>query len=127
MIIVDTSIWVEFLKQNPDYINEMESLLENKQVITIEPIFSELLYGTRNLKERNTVLSYWNVIPRIRFVEGSLIESADFANKNNYQNIGIGLIDAILAKATIENNYLIWTLDKKLLNNLEKQFLYKSY
>jgi predicted nucleic acid-binding protein len=127
MIIVDTSIWVEFLKQNPDYINEMESLLENKQVITIEPIFSELLYGTRNLKERNTVLSYWNVIPRIRFVEGSLIESADFANKNNYQNIGFGLIDAILAKATIENNYLIWTLDKKLLNNLEKQFLYKSY
>jgi predicted nucleic acid-binding protein len=126
MIIVDTSIWVEFLKQNPDFINEMESLLENKQVITIEPIFSELLYGTRNLKERSTVLSYWNVIPRIRFIEGSLIESADFANKNNYQNIGIGLIDAILAKATIENNFLIWTLDKKLLNNLEKQFLYKS-
>jgi len=127
MIIVDTSIWVEFLKQNPDFINEMESLLESKQVITIEPIFSELLYGTRNLKERSTVLSYWNVIPRIRFIEGTLIESAEFANKNNYHNIGIGLIDAILAKATIENNFLIWTLDKKLLNNLEKQFLYKSY
>ena len=126
MIIVDTSIWVEFLKQNPDFTNEMESLLENKKVITIEPIFSELIYGSRSDKERNIILSYWKVLPRIRFIEGSFIESAHFANKNNYHNIGIGLMYAILAKATIENKYLIWTLDKKILNNLNRQFLYKS-
>jgi predicted nucleic acid-binding protein len=126
MIIVDTSIWVEFLKQNSDFISEMESLLENKKVIAIEPVFSELLYGSRNDKERNTILAYWKALPRIRFIEGSFIESADFANKNNYHNIGIGLMDAILTKATIENRYQIWTLDKKILNCLHKQFIYKS-
>jgi predicted nucleic acid-binding protein len=124
MIIVDTSIWVEFLKQNPVFINDMELLLEGKQVITIEPIFSELLYGSRNDKEKSKILSYWKVLPRIKFKEGSFIEAADFANKNNYHNIGIGLMDAILTKATIDGKYLIWTLDKKILNNLDKQFIY---
>ena len=126
MIIVDTSIWVGFLKQNPDFVNEMESLLEKKEVITIEPIFSELIFGVRSDKEKKVILSYWKVIPRIRFIEGSFIESADFANKNNYHNIGVGLIDAILIKATIENKHLVWTLDKKILNNLNRLFLYKS-
>lgn len=126
MIIVDTSIWIEFLKQNPAFVKDMVVLLENKEVITIEPIFAELLYGARNVKEKNAILSYWKVLPRIRFIEGSFIETADFANRNNYLNLGIGIMDAILTKATIENKCLIWTLDKKISNNLNRQFLYKS-
>jgi predicted nucleic acid-binding protein len=126
MILVDTSIWIEFLKQNQAYVHEMESLLESKQVITIEPIFSELIFGSRNNKEKIKIVSYWKVLPRIKFNEGSFIEAANFANSHNYQNIGIGLIDAILTRSTIENKHLIWTLDKKILANLDEQFLYKS-
>jgi len=125
MILADTTIWIEFFKSNPVFFNGMESLLESKEVITIEPIFAELLYGSRSHKERSIILSYWKVLPHIKFIEGTLIESADFGNKGNYINVGIGLIDTILVKATIENKYLIWTLDKKILTNLDKQFLYK--
>ena len=53
MILVDTTIWIEFFKSNPVFVNDMESLLENKNVITIEPIFAELLYGSRSDIERN--------------------------------------------------------------------------
>lgn len=127
MILVDTTIWIEFFKSNPVFVNEMESLLENKNVITIEPIFAELLYGSRNDNERNMILSYWKVLPKIKFMEGSFIESADFANKKNYHNVGIGLIDSILSKAVTENKYLIWTLDKKILTVLDDKFLYKSH
>src|SRR5512145_2598937 len=103
MVLVDTSIWIEFLKANPDYVNDVELLLESKQVITIEPVFAELLYGARNNKERDIILSYWKVLQRIKFIEGSFIESAGFANKQNYHNVGIGLLDSILSKATIDN------------------------
>jgi predicted nucleic acid-binding protein len=125
MILADTTVWIEFFKSNPDFVNEMESLLENKNVITIEPIFAELLYGSRNDNEKNMILSYWKVLPKIKFIEGSLIESAIFADERNYHNVGIGLIDSILTKAIIDNKYLIWTLDKKILQNLDNQFLYK--
>jgi predicted nucleic acid-binding protein len=126
MILVDTTIWIEFFKSNPDFIGEMESLLESKKVITIEPIFAELLYGSRSDKEKNVIISYWKVLPRIKFIEGSFIEAANFANKSNYHNLGIGLIDTILSKSVIDNKYLIWTLDKKILNNLDKKFIFKS-
>ena len=124
MILADTTVWMEFFKSNPAFFNEMESLLESKEVITIEPIFAELLYGARSDKERSIILSYWKVLPQIRFTEGTLIESADFGNNRDYLNLGIGLIESILVRATIENKYLIWTLDKKIFNSLDKQFLY---
>jgi predicted nucleic acid-binding protein len=126
MILVDTSIWIEFLKQNTAFVNEMETLLESKQVITIEPVFSELIYGSRSEKEKNKIMSYWKALPHVKFSEGSFLEAASFANKNNYYTIGIGLIDAILTKAATENKLLIWTLDRKILASLDKQFLYQS-
>ena len=124
MVLVDSTIWIEFFKSNPTFLSKMESLLESKEVITIEPVFAELLYGSRSAKERNTIISYWKVLPKISFSEGSIIESAEFANKSNFHNSGIGLIDSILINITIKNKYLLWTLDKKILNNLDKQFLY---
>ncbi len=127
MILADTSVWIEFFKSNPGFVNDMESFLENKNVITIEPVFAELLYGSRSRNERNMILSYWKILPKIKFAEGSLIESADFANKKNYHNSGIGIIDSILVKAVTENKCLIWTLDKKILNILDDNYLYKSH
>jgi predicted nucleic acid-binding protein len=125
MIIVDTSIWIEFFKQNPDYVGEMESLLESRKVIALEPIFAELLYGSRSERERNRIIAYWKVVPRIKFSEGSFIDSADFANKNNFHNKGVGLIDSSILKASIENGFKVWTLDKKIKSNLQKQLQYK--
>lgn len=124
MILVDSTIWIEFFKANQAFVGEMEPLLENKQVLAIEPVFAELLYGSRNDKERTKIISYWKLLPRINFKEGFIIESANFANKNNYYNLGIGLIDSVLCNATIENNCLIWTSDKKILNNLDKLYIY---
>src|SRR6266542_1082553 len=97
MILVDASIWIEFFRQNPDYTNEVTLLLESKMIVTIEPVFSELIYGAKGEKEKNTLVAYWNVLPKVRFTEGSFIKSAEFANSNNYQSSGIGLIDATLA------------------------------
>ena len=125
MVLADTTVWIEFFRATPLFFNDMESLLESRRVITIEPVFAELLYGSRSQKERKTILAYWKILPRIKFTEGSFIDAADFADRSNYRNLGIGLIDTILIKATIENNHTIWTLDKKILNNLDKQFLFR--
>jgi predicted nucleic acid-binding protein len=125
MIIIDTSVWIEFFKQHSDYVNEIALLLESKMVVTVEPIFSELLYGAKGNKEKGKILAYWKVLPKIKFTEGSFIECAEFANTNNYQSIGIGLMDAIICRAAIQNQYKLWTLDKKIIKSLDKKALYK--
>jgi predicted nucleic acid-binding protein len=125
MILIDTSVWIEFFKQNPVYATELEALLKNRMVVTIEPIFSELIYGARNDKEKKRILSYWNILPKIAFTAGSLLSCADYANLHNYHNSGIGLIDAVIIKAAVENSCRIWTLDSRIGKGIGGEYLYK--
>jgi predicted nucleic acid-binding protein len=125
MILIDTSVWIEFFKQNPVYATELEALLKKRMVVTIEPIFSELLFGARNDKEMKRILSYWNLLPRIAFTGDTLLSSADFANQHNYHNLGIGLIDAVIIKAAEENSCRIWTLDGRIGKEVGGEYLYK--
>jgi predicted nucleic acid-binding protein len=124
MIIVDTSIWIEFFRLNPDYVLKLTPLLENRQVATLEPVFAELVYGSKSIKEKNVLMAYWNVLPKIRLPDGYLLDAAEFANSHNHQNLGIGLIDTILIKVTVENEAKLWTLDKKLIKWLNERFLF---
>jgi predicted nucleic acid-binding protein len=124
MIIVDTSIWIEFFRLNPDYVLKLTPLLENRQVATLEPVFAELVYGSKSIKEKNVLMAYWNVLPKIWLPEGYLLDAAEFANSHNHQNPGIGLIDTILIKVTVENEAKLWTLDKKLIKWLNERFMF---
>ena len=33
MIVIDTSVWIEFLKQNPLYASKVNEMLENREVL----------------------------------------------------------------------------------------------
>ena len=124
MILIDTSIWIEYFKQNSEYVADIQPLLEGQTDITIEPVFSELLYGVRNRKEKELIESYWKILPRIDFGSNSMLEAAEFANKNDYYKLGIGIMDAIIIKSTMEGNHLLWTLDGKIQKAVKSQMLY---
>ena len=125
MMLIDTNIWIEFFRQNPEYTDDIISLLHDRQVITIEPIFSELLYGVKSKKDKEKVQDYWKILPKVDFANQTLIKAAIYANENKYYNRGIGLIDAVIIKAVIDNDLILWTLDKKITNMLEVKYLYK--
>jgi predicted nucleic acid-binding protein len=125
MILIDTSVWVEFFKQNPRYVREVQSLLKARLVLTIEPIFSELVYGVRREKDRKVIRAYWNILPKIEFGPNSMIEAAEFANQNKYYQLGIGLVDAIIIKSVVEGKYSVWTLDRKISSNIDPVYVYQ--
>lgn len=124
MILVDTSVWIEFFKQRNRYVQEMEPLLSAKLVITIEPIFSELLYGIRQKEDKEMIMSFWNILPRIDFGANSMLEASRFASENHFYRLGIGLMDAIIIKSAIDGKHAIWTLDRRINNNIEKNYMY---
>lgn len=125
MILIDTSVWIEFFRQNPLYVKDVQQLLEVQKVITIEPVFSELLYGVRNKKEKEIIQSYWQVLPRIKFGSGIMIEAAEYAYSNKYHQGGIGLMDAIIIKSAVDGDHLLWTLDKKINNTIGQKLGYQ--
>ena len=51
-------------------------------------------------------------------------KAGEYSFQNKLISKGIGLIDACLIYATIETNSLLWTLDKKIINFLDKKYLY---
>ena len=124
MILIDTSVWIEFFKQRDPVVNGIRPLLSEQKVLTLEPVFSELLYGVRNKKEREIIQSYWQVLPRIEFGRNSMLEAATFANKNDYQRKGIGLMDAIIIKFALDGKHLIWTLDSRINAHVDARLLF---
>jgi hypothetical protein len=122
-IIVDTSIWIEFFKGNSVYFTHLQELLENQNVLTIDCIFAELLQGAKDKRERDIILAYWNNLPKVE-INDLYIRAALFSSEHKLVSKGIGLIDCVIIISCHLNEAKLWTLDKKLLNVLQKDEIY---
>ena len=113
MIIVDTSVWIEYLKGNEHYRNVLPKYLKEKHVVAISAVFGELLQGVKNKREYEIIIGFWESLPKINESE-LFIEAGKLSDEYKLYNAGVGLIDTFLIAAALTNDYALWTLDKKL-------------
>ncbi|WP_296619939.1 PIN domain-containing protein [Marivirga sp.] len=113
MIIVDTSIWIEYLKGNEHYRNVLPQYLREKHVVAISAIFGELLQGVKNKREYEIITGFWKSLPKVN-EEELFIEAGKLSNEFKLYNAGVGLIDTYILAAALTNDYALWSLDKKL-------------
>lgn len=123
MIILDTSIWIEFLKGNPLYYSHAKELLENQNVLIIDCIFAELLQGAKDKRERDIILLYWNNLPKVD-VYDLYIKAGVYSSEHKLISKGIGLIDSVIVVSCQHYKAKIWTLDKKLQSIFKREELY---
>ena len=111
MIIVDTSVWIDHLRNtNPELIQ----LLNKALVLTHPFIIGELACG--NLHKRAQFLILMKNLPIAK--EATNQEVLYFIEHNQLMGRGIGYIDShLLASTALTAETKIWTLDKRL-NNL---------
>ena len=114
MIIIDTSVWIEFFKRQPSVFSTVTSLVESQSIIAAECVFGELLQGVKDSRERAVVLGYWDNLPK-RDEAGIWIEAGLMSAENKWIYKGVGLIDAVLLCLAKKYHVKVWTLDKKLL------------
>lgn len=112
-VVLDTSVWIEYLRGNPDFFETCQELLENGRVYGLELFFAELLQGARGEREIETILAFSSLVPSLDepFL---VIDSGLIAQRENYVNQGVGLIDAVIVNAVRKNGLLLWTLDTKI-------------
>ena len=125
MVIVDTSVWIEFFKGNNPYYSKVLDLIENRAVRTIEPIFAELLQGALTHKEKDFILKFWEYVEKVED-KNLILNAGIFSFENKLVSKGIKLIDACIIYSSIENNCKIWTLDKKMLRFLDEGIIYNQ-
>jgi len=123
MILVDTSVWIEFFRGNEPYKTELQKLIEQNNVITSEVIFGELLQGAKNKREREVLEAYWNNLKSIS-LDGLWVKAGKRSSEKKLTSKGIGLIDCVLIESAEKSMSKIWTLDKKLRNSITKTLNY---
>ncbi|MDR1975853.1 MAG: PIN domain-containing protein [Campylobacteraceae bacterium] len=114
MIILDTTIWIEFLKNKPEYYSVISKLLERKEVFAVECVFGELLQGVKTGYEKEIITEYWKYLPKLNYQE-IIIEAGNYSCEHKLLDKGVGLIDAVILAHGIKSNSRIWTTDTKFL------------
>ncbi len=110
MILVDTSIWIDHLRQSCE---KLAQLLGAGQVFVHPYIIGELALGS--LQNRHAVLGALQNIPHAPVATDN--EVLHLIETNALYGIGIGYIDAhLLAAARLSPGTLLWTRDKRLLD-----------
>ncbi|MCL2138548.1 MAG: PIN domain-containing protein [Treponema sp.] len=123
MIILDTSIWIEHLKNNQLYFPRISKLLENREILAVECIFGELLQGVKSKFEKEIIINFWKHLPKENYKEIIILAGA-YSSQHKLLDYGVGLIDVIILMHGIKSNAKIWTLDKKFLRIIPKELMY---
>ncbi len=108
MILADTSVWIDHLRQGSD---ELAALLEANEILGHPHVTGELAMG--NLRQRDLVLGSLEALPRCEVAtDGEVLKLID---ARMLHGKGIGYVDAhLLAGALLTPSARLWTLDKRL-------------
>ena len=107
MILVDTSVWVEYFSSGT---SELQALLNDGHVMCHQFIIGELACG--NLKNRSNILSLLQDLPLAARAEDD--EVMQFIEKHELMGKGLGYIDIHLLMSALLTRVPLWTLDKRL-------------
>ncbi len=107
MVLVDTSIWINHLR---DGNKNLEDLLSKGKVMCHAHIIGELACG--NIKNRKQILSLLRALPLSPLVEFD--EYLYFIDEHKLHGVKIGFVDIHLLASAQLAQVKLWTDDKRL-------------
>ena len=107
MILVDTSVWIDFLRLGNE---KLKNLLLDGEVATHPLVLGELHIG--NIANRKHFLTLLGDLPCIG--ELSHDEVLFFIEERKLYGKGIGFTDAHILCSSLVHGATLWTLDKRL-------------
>jgi predicted nucleic acid-binding protein len=114
MILVDTSIWVDFLDRG---VPLLHALLQRGEVLAHPFVIGEFAMGSPG--NRKNILADLADLPQAVVAQHD--EVIQFIETSRLFGLGIGFIDAhLLASVRITPNALLWTRDRRLHEAAEK-------
>jgi predicted nucleic acid-binding protein len=107
MILVDTSTWIDHLRNGNDQLKE---LLNENQVLIHRFIVGELALGS--MKNQKEIMILLSELPEA--VDAEHNEVLQLIVDNNLQGTGIGWVDAHLIASALISEAKLLTMDKPL-------------
>lgn len=111
MILVDTSVWIDFFRTQQEAAS-LEGLLETNEVILHPWVLGELALG--NLGSRRAqIQSDLRLLPTLEI--SAFEELVHFIERERLHGSGLGWVDVELLYAALTHEKRLWTGDRALL------------
>ncbi len=119
MIVVDTSIWIEYLRGNKFISKVFNELLYNRKVVAVSAVFGELLQGVKDSREDSIINGFWKNLPS-ESEDELFIEAGILSNEYKLISEGVGIVDCYILAFALKYDFAIWTLDKKMQKAMDR-------
>lgn len=117
MILVDTSVWIDFFYNKAPVAAEMDRLLLTEQVVSHDLIYGELIIGETG-GGRSRFLTFIESLPKAASLPHD--EVVKFVRHHSLQGQGAGWIDIHLLASAVSSRLPFWTVDPRLRVLAEK-------
>jgi len=126
MVLVDTSIWIEFFRAKPTvFLPSLDLLILEREIATCLVIYAEICSGQMKKGVKSLVSSAFQSMYFID--EDWSMRSArdmisDMAQKAYQENIpACGIVDRMIVLSAKKNNLPLWSLDQKMIQLAKSQ------
>lgn len=119
MVLVDTSVWIDFFSLSPKPSSlKLPYLIEARQVVTSFVVLAEVLSGQMQDKTRNAIRDSFQSLGRIDADWNTMetwVSVSRIAAETRSRKLRVpGLVDRMLFYSARQHSALIWTYDLKL-------------
>jgi predicted nucleic acid-binding protein len=110
MVLVDTSVWIRFLRGHAPYAARLDDLLLRDEVVGHEMVYGELLVGDRG--GRLQLLAAYAQMHQAAVVPH--VEAVELVRARRLSGRGVGWIDVHLLASAMIAGLRLWTADARL-------------
>jgi predicted nucleic acid-binding protein len=113
VVLVDTSVWIEFFdRNNPSVRADLESLLRQGEVATAGLVLAELRRGCRSTPQVRVLLQAMEPLVFLEADRDCWLRAGELAAECSARGFQLGLADSLLAALAIRESASIFTLDR---------------
>ncbi len=113
MVLVDTSIWIEFLDRNsPSVRRDLETLLRQEEVATAGVVLAELRSGCRSTPQVRGLLQAMEPLVYLEADRDSWLRAGELVAECAARGFQVGIADCLLAALAMRESASIFTLDR---------------
>jgi len=111
-MIVDSSVWIEYLKNRPSVTEKLDQLLLAGTIVTVGPVIAEILQGAKTEKDYRLLENNLGGLPLIETKVEDWIKAGKISYELRKRGITIPLTDCLIAAVAIHQNASVMTYDR---------------
>jgi len=111
-VLVDTSVWIEFFKQQSETGDKLSELIIKNVVWTCGIVLFEIIQGVKTEDEKATLLETLLSLQYVEMTQPLWQKAGELSASLKKKGVNLPLSDIFIATICLKQNLQIFTLDK---------------